>query len=178
MNSGRIPSRQTGVSLFELMIALAVIGLLAGVAVPTYRSFIETANMTKVSSNFDQAIRVARNTFQMNETRLAIGLTPATPDTTEDWIALLNANGALSPGGDPAYVDSSNNRNSGRGDAETGAIGIRWTPAAPAKYRRNGDLRKDAVTAKLEIWRPRYLSLTEQRATITDDGVDIKDQRQ
>jgi prepilin-type N-terminal cleavage/methylation domain-containing protein len=166
MNSGRIPSRQTGVSLFELMIALAVIGLLAGVAVPTYRSFIETANMTKVSSNFDQAIRVARNTFQMNETRFAIGLTAATPDNTDDWIKLLNANGAKSPGGDDAYISATNKKNPkkgpGRGDAESGSIGVEWNDGK----------------SQLRIWRPLYLSLTEQRATITADGVDIKDQRQ
>ena len=52
----KVPDTGRGFSLFELMIAVAVIGIVSALAVPAYRSYVETANMTKVTANFEQAV--------------------------------------------------------------------------------------------------------------------------
>ncbi len=153
--------RHSGMSLFELLIALAIAGLLAGLAIPAYRSYIDTANMTRVTSNFEQAIRVAQATFRKRDAMMPLGIDVPIPSTTELWIDLLNENGVSAPGGGPAYIASNNKKDTGRGDPETGAIGVQW--------------RKKKVD--LRLWRPLYSALVEQRATITSDAVEITIQR-
>ncbi len=153
-------SYQSGLSLFELLIALAVVGILSGVALPAYRSYIDTANMTRVASNFEQGVKLAQGEFQKQQARLAMGLEYPLPESTADWVALFNESGVQAPGGGDAFI-ASNNRKSGRGDANTGAVGVQ-------SRKRQRDLR---------LWRPMYSSLREQRATITSEGVDITNQR-
>ena len=121
----RMPTQtsQRGFSLFELMIALAVVGVLSAVAIPAYRSYIDTASMTRVAANFEQGIRVAQATFTKVKTRAALGISDPVPATTEEWLELLNSDGVQAPGGGPAYV-SSRNRRDFRGDATTGAVGV------------------------------------------------------
>ncbi len=170
------PRKDNGYSLFELLIAVAVIGIISALAVPAYRSYIETANMTKVTANFEQGVRVGQLTFSKAKTRMAMGITGTLPLTVDDWVDLLNESGVQAPGGGPAYIPSTNNSSTGRGDPVTGAVGVRWTAERPAKVRKNGSIRP-ARTAKLELWRPLYLSLVEQRAIIEQDSIDIRIQR-
>ncbi|MCB1644522.1 MAG: prepilin-type N-terminal cleavage/methylation domain-containing protein [Pseudomonadales bacterium] len=169
-------SDNRGYSLFELLIAIAVIGIVSALAIPAYRTYIETANMTKVTANFEQAIRVAQLSFSKDKTRRAIGLFDTLPSTTEAWITLLNKSGVQAPGGGPAYIASSNNQTTGRGNAETGAIGVNWIDSRSESVRANGTVRP-AREARLDLWRPRYLSLREQRALVTEAGVDLRNQR-
>jgi len=151
---------QRGLSLFELMIALTVVGVLSAIALPAYRSYVDTAAMTRVAANFEQGVRVAQAEFAKVKSRLALGINTSVPNSTAGWVDLLNKNGVLAPGGGPAFVASNNNKDN-RGDAETGAIGVQW---------RMG-------TQELRLWRPLYLSLVEQRADITAEGFTITVQR-
>ena len=167
---------QSGFSLFELMIAVAVIGIISAFAVPAYRSYVDTANMTKVTANFEVAVRLAQGEFSQHKTRMAIGLPTNLPDTTQDWLDLLNRGGLQAPGGGPAFIESTNNQTTGRGDAVTGAVGVRWQAYRPAKERKNGTTRPERE-ARLQLWRPMYSSLREQRANIYQDNIDITQQR-
>ena len=166
----KVKHSQRGFTLVEMMIAVAIIGIIAALAIPAYRSYLNTANMTKVTSNFEEAVSAARNTFQKDETLLALDLSASAPTNTSEWLVLFNSADVLAPGGGPAYISSTNKKDSGRGDATTGAIGVKWNPSKSGK--------KGVTEARLELWRPLYLSLTEQHARVSKEEFEVVIQRQ
>ncbi len=97
-------SKTSGFTMIELMIVVAIVGLLSATAVPWYRGYINTAWVSKVSNTYDSAVKTARQEYTKNTTRSALGLSSTLPSNEEGWIEVFTAGDEyLAPDGGPAY---------------------------------------------------------------------------
>ena len=147
-------------SLLELLIVLAIIGIISAVGIPAYRNYIETAQMSRVNSAYEYAVRVARDEFAKDSTRLAIGVGSTLPTDSEDWIEIFDpGNESLAPGGGPAYIVGRSNEGDLIDPETTGAVHI--------FYHRKAQ--------RLDIGRPSFATLKPYQARVTREDVKIKE---
>ena len=93
-----------GFTLIELLIVIAIMGTLSATAMPAYRSYISTAEMAKVDKTYSTAIKVVRQEYSKNTTRVAMGLPPSLPLDDAAWIEVLSGDtNSSAPDGGPAY---------------------------------------------------------------------------
>jgi len=148
------PSVPNGFTLVELMITVAIIGVIAAIGLPAYRGYIDTANMTKVNATYNEAIRLAQYEFSKDTTAITLGMGSTLPTSESAWIAVFDTSTvALAPGGGPAYIPGKLKAK----DGATGAVGVKY----------------DSKKQRVEIYRPYYLTLVGYKAKVTHDSVKI-----
>jgi prepilin-type N-terminal cleavage/methylation domain-containing protein len=139
-----------GFTLIELMVVVAIVGVLSAVAVVAYNGYIRDAKMAKVTAHYQVAIDFVGFRYADARVEEALGRAGslAIPATTAGWVALLDWEGKHAPDGGPPYV-------AGAGDASTGAIGVLATGTWAT-----GD-------SQVTITLPAFADLTTQSVVLT-----------
>ncbi len=79
------PRRQSGVSLIELSIALAIFGVLIALGAPSYRSWLQNAQIRTAADSIQNGLQLARIEALRRNTRVRFALTDSSAASVSDW---------------------------------------------------------------------------------------------
>ena len=88
------PVLQKGFSLIELMVTMAILGVITAIAVPAYNGYIRTAKLSEAQNNL-AAIRLAQEEFFLENNRYFFGANAAAlkTDSGDLWTATKGSDG-------------------------------------------------------------------------------------
>jgi type IV pilus assembly protein PilA len=146
MNQEKVQmKKQSGFTLIELMIVVAIIAILAAIAIPAYNQYIAEARMAKVTDHYDSAVRTMKAELAKRSAQMARGATPALL-TTATAATIVNPEGRQAPqGGVDAFAAAANDTNGVVGLVVTGTV---------------------VGSEVVDIARPNYLEIAAETTTI------------
>ncbi|WP_353393985.1 GspH/FimT family pseudopilin [Hydrogenophaga sp. 5NK40-0174] len=144
---------QTGFTLVEVMVAVCVLAILLGVAIPRFERLIEKARLKSIGADFLVDLQLARSEAIVRGRRVAL--------------CAAASSEACSPKGDwtsgwMLFVDSNNN-----GSREIGELVLRYHTAVPPGWRVAGNRPVSRYISYNGLGATRLTSGAFQAGTVT-----------
>lgn len=147
------PRRRGGFTLVELMVAVAVIGILAAIGVPSMTALINANRVSSAAGELTAAMQIARSEAVRRNDRVSVCGNAACTSTDWSEVVIVHPNPTAD---DPAVIRST-----------AAPAGVTITgPAAGVVFRPSG-----VITSGASVCVPVNNSYSQQKVTVMISGV-------